>query len=326
MVHSKLFDVFNGDADGIIARHQYRLVHPAPTTQITGVKRDVSLLEQLAGNAAVSAGDQIFVFDISFDANHAAAANLLARGVFIHWFDHHRADHLAAHPNLVAHIDTSAGTCTSLIVDKLINGVYRQWAIAAAYGDNFLEQAGLLAMDEKLSADQSQALQQLGEVINYNAYGDSVEDLLVAPAALADYLRPYQSPFEFISQAPLFRTLADGFADDMAACVQIEAAYADETVAAYVLPAGARSSRISGTFANHCARDFPKRAHIVATANATGTYTVSLRAPGNQPVGADLIAAQFGGGGRKTAAGINVLPMAKLDELIAITRVTYARL
>lgn len=325
MAHPNIFDVFNGDADGIIARHQYRLVHPAQTTGITGVKRDVGLLDQLAGNASVIAGDQIYVFDISYDANHEAATKLLSRGVTIHWFDHHRADRLTPHPNLVAHIDTSADTCTSLIVDKLIDGAHRHWAIAAAYGDNMMEQAEILARNEKLSPDQNQALRQLGEVINYNAYGDTVEDLLVAPAGLADYLQSYESPFAFISQSTLFRTLADGFADDMAVCAQLEATFADETVAAYVLPEGARSRRISGTFANHCARTFPKRAHIIATPNTSGTYTVSLRSPLNQPVGADLIAARFGGGGRKIAAGINDLPIAVLDQLIVTTRATYAR-
>ncbi len=325
MAHSSRFDVFNGDADGIIARHQYRLVHPAQTTAITGVKRDVALLDQLAGNASVTAGDQIFVFDISYDANYAAATKLLERGVMIHWFDHHRADHLTPHTNLVAHIDTSADTCTSLIVDKLINGGHRHWAIAAAFGDNLIEQAEMLANLQKLSPDQNRALRQLGEVINYNAYGDTVEDLLVAPAALADYLQSYANPFDFINQSPLFRTLADGFADDMAVCATLEASVADDTIAAYVLPDSARSRRVSGTFANHCARIFPKRAHIIATTNTSGIYTVSLRAPLNQPVGADLIAARFGGGGRKIAAGINALPIARLDELIAITRATYAR-
>ncbi|HZV66950.1 MAG TPA: hypothetical protein VFG03_18780, partial [Telluria sp.] len=42
-----LYDVFNGDADGICALHQLRLAQPAETRLITGVKRDIALLDRL---------------------------------------------------------------------------------------------------------------------------------------------------------------------------------------------------------------------------------------------------------------------------------------
>ena len=38
-----LFDVFNGDADGICALLQLRLERPLATQLITGVKRDIQL-------------------------------------------------------------------------------------------------------------------------------------------------------------------------------------------------------------------------------------------------------------------------------------------
>lgn len=34
-------DVFNGDADGLCALHQWRLAHPATNALVTGVKRDI---------------------------------------------------------------------------------------------------------------------------------------------------------------------------------------------------------------------------------------------------------------------------------------------
>jgi len=40
-------DIFNGDADGICALIQYRLANPAESTLVTGVKRDISLLERV---------------------------------------------------------------------------------------------------------------------------------------------------------------------------------------------------------------------------------------------------------------------------------------
>ena len=41
------FMVFNGDADGICAAHQLRLAGFAPDTVVTGVKRDIALLERV---------------------------------------------------------------------------------------------------------------------------------------------------------------------------------------------------------------------------------------------------------------------------------------
>ena len=41
------FDVFNGDADGLCALHQLRLEAPLDSVLITGVKRDIALLQRV---------------------------------------------------------------------------------------------------------------------------------------------------------------------------------------------------------------------------------------------------------------------------------------
>ena len=41
------YDVFNGDADGICALLQLRLEEPLVSTRITGIKRDIALLERV---------------------------------------------------------------------------------------------------------------------------------------------------------------------------------------------------------------------------------------------------------------------------------------
>ena len=41
------YDVFNGDADGICALLQLRLEEPLVSTRITGIKRDIALLESV---------------------------------------------------------------------------------------------------------------------------------------------------------------------------------------------------------------------------------------------------------------------------------------
>ena len=54
-------DVFNGDADGICALVQLRLAKPAQAKLVTGVKRDIHLLEHLQ----VQKHDIVTVLDIS---------------------------------------------------------------------------------------------------------------------------------------------------------------------------------------------------------------------------------------------------------------------
>ncbi len=55
------YDIFNGDADGIIALLQLRLADPIDSQLITGVKRDIKLVEKVD----VQAGDELTVLDIS---------------------------------------------------------------------------------------------------------------------------------------------------------------------------------------------------------------------------------------------------------------------
>lgn len=110
----KYFDIFNGDADGICALHQLRLANPVESDLLTGLKRDVSLL---AGVEA-GKGDCLTVLDISLDKNRVDVVRLLEQGCSIEYFDHHFAGDIPQHPNLKATIDTSAGVCTSLLVNQ----------------------------------------------------------------------------------------------------------------------------------------------------------------------------------------------------------------
>ena len=41
------YDIFNGDADGICALHQLRLVTPREAHLVTGPKREIRLLERV---------------------------------------------------------------------------------------------------------------------------------------------------------------------------------------------------------------------------------------------------------------------------------------
>ena len=162
------YDVFNGDADGICALHQLRLSDPRDTEQITGVKRDIRLLDRL-DVASVTRGSVVTVLDISMKSNAVALQRLLAVGAKVRYFDHHQAGAIPKHKALTAHIDTAADVCTSLIVDRHLQGRWRLWAVVAAFGDNLIASAIQAVQDWDLDHTELARLHELGDCINYNA-------------------------------------------------------------------------------------------------------------------------------------------------------------
>ena len=126
------YDIFNGDADGLCALHQLRLSEPRDAVLVTGVKRDVRLVEKVDAQH----GDELLVLDVSMHENAVALTRLLARGVRCRYFDHHFPGAIPAHEKLETYIETSADLCTSLIVDRYLDGRWRAWAVVAAFGDN----------------------------------------------------------------------------------------------------------------------------------------------------------------------------------------------
>ena len=315
-----IYDAFNGDADGLCALHQLRLAEPAETTLVTGVKRDIGLLKKIQARA----GDQIVALDIAVEKNAAALAAALEAGARVRWFDHHNPGELPVHPNFHATIDTAADVCTSLLVDRHIGGRHRPWAVAAAFGDNLHDAARRAAEPLNLSVIQLDALRELGECLNYNGYGDSLDDLHFHPADLYRALQPYADPFAFLAESARFQTLKAGYAEDMARARDVAATEVRPSGAVYVLPDGAWARRVSGVYANDLATAHPDRAHALLTRSPKGHYVVSVRAPLARRTGADSLCQQFEtGGGRKAAAGINVLPEARIPDFVAAFFQTY---
>ncbi len=191
------FDVFNGDADGLCALQQLRLATPMDTVLVSGVKRDVALLQRVQ---RARAGDSVTVLDLSLAVNRPALLSLLEGGVRVEYFDHHFAGDLPDHPNLTALIDPSPDACTGILVDRHLGGRYRIWAVVAAYGDNLTRVADELAKPLGLTAPQREALRELGGALAYNAYADVEADLMVHPTALYRTLARHADPFEFIAR------------------------------------------------------------------------------------------------------------------------------
>ena len=308
-------DVFNGDADGLFAAHQLRLAEPgsdpAAVQVVTGLKREIALLERI--DVADAARLQLRVFDISLARNRAALDRLLAAGARVRWFDHHHAGAPLAHPRLSLHVDTAPEICTSVLVDRELQGRYRRWAVAAAFGDNLAATATRLAEASALSAGEVAVLRELGEAVNYNGYGETIDDVLIAPATLYARLRGYDDPLAFVRDDPIVTELAARRRSDLVTAMQCAPWREDARGAVFVLPDAAWSRRVLGAFANLLAERSSQSAFAVLKERAGG-FSASLRAPLDSPRGADALCRRFGGDGRAAAAGIDSLPAARLDE------------
>ncbi len=309
------FDVFNGDADGICALHQLRLNEPVDSTLVTGVKRDIKLLDGVEAGQ----GDIVTVLDISLDKNRDGLLGLLDKGARVTYFDHHFAGEIPEHDMLDAHIDTAANVCSSLLVNDYLQGKYLSWAVTAAFGDNLFDSAINAAKPLNLTDAQLDLLKGLGTYINYNGYGATIEDLHFAPAEMYRLISPYADPFGFIEEAPQYTVLKDGYQQDIQSAADIKPELEKQAFAVYILPDASWARRVSGVFANQLAHDFPDRAHAILSQKHDGAFLVSIRAPLSSREGADDVCRQFpSGGGRKAAAGINNLPQQDFDRLITV--------
>jgi len=320
------FDVFNGDADGIIALLQLRLskhaVQPTATTLVTGVKRDISLLKQVDANVATSAT----VLDISLEKNVEALERLLTNNVEVFYVDHHRTGDIPQSDKLTTLLDTDANTCTSLLVNEHLNGEFSLWAIAAAFGDNMKKSATTLANQLGLSTEQQSLLAELGIYINYNGYGATVDDLHFHPAELYQLLLQYPDPFALINQPDsVFSQLKAAYLSDMDNAQSAAVLHDEVSLKAVQLADEPWARRVSGVFGNDLANSAPDKAHVVLTLNIDKSYTISLRAPLNNKQGAGELCAQFPtGGGRAAAAGINALPAEMLGDFLSCVAEYYA--
>lgn len=307
-------DVFNGDADGICALHQLRLNTPRPEgLLITGVKRDIGLLARLQDVKDC----EITVLDISLDRNRTALIELLARNNRVLYIDHHFCGELPAAANLETHIDPRPQTCTSIIVDSLLQGSHRPWAIAGAFGDNLDESAHRLADTLSLESAAVDALKETGILLNYNGYGARLDDLFYPPDELYRQVSEYRDPLVFHAESPALKALRLGYEDDMFLAQGFQPVQESDHGRIFLLPDAPWARRVAGVFSNTLARQAPGKAHGLLMPNSDGTLRISVRAPLDNPTCADQLCRRFPtGGGRAAAAGINNLPREQAAEFM----------
>lgn len=313
------YDVFNGDADGLCAIRQLRLARPLTAIPITGLKRDNQLLQHIQPNS----GDEITVADISIDTNRQYLEAILNVGAYVKWFDHHYQGDPIFHVNLDTYIEYVANTCSSLIVYDYLSRKGHQvepgWALAGAFGDG-MEQTALrfarkLPIDKRYSERKLDSLKELGVLLNYNSYGESVEDIHIHPRRLYGVMLSYTDPFDFIDSEPCIAAIRDTYQDDFGRAQTLKEKCTSSMGAIYELPDAAWARRISGTLGNYLFNKYPNRAHAVLVPLRNTTWRVSVRAPKVSIGYADELCRLFsGGGGRKSAGGIDALPDVMLDE------------
>ena len=307
------FDVCNGDADGLCAVLQWRLHDAASATLITGLKREIDLLQRVPCGHA----DEVLVCDLSITRNREPLRRLLEAGARVRYFDHHFAGEVPMHDKLEAHLDADPEICTSLLMDNWLGGRFHAWALVGAYGDALTavahRRAAAAGFDDKGRA----ALRRLGEAINYNAYGDDEHDVHIAPAALYRIMARHAEPFEMIADEPVVDELDALRGDDLRRAMAVAPTLRSERACLVVLPDAPWSRRVLGCLANELAAAAPRQAQAVLKHRPAGGYLVSVRAPRAAPHGADRLCAIFGGGGRSAAAGIDTLAADQLERFVA---------
>ena len=268
------FDVFNGDADGICALVQLRLAAPIDAVLVTGTKRNIALLDRVAGDA----GDTATVLDISLAANRAALLRLLDRGVAVQYS--------TTTTRASSRCTRTTRTSTPIVGLHRHPGRPPSLRPASRLGDRgrlrgqpSTRPAETLASSLGLPAREVAALRDLGDCLTYNAYGVGIEDAIVHPGELFRTLLRHADPFRYMSTDGVFAAIDEARRRDLALAWQIRPAHALPRARVYVLPDAAWSHRVRGLFSNELANAEPGLAHAVLTANADGGFAVSVRAP-----------------------------------------------
>jgi hypothetical protein len=302
--------VFNGDADGLCAQHILFLELGAPSLRVTGLKREIELLARLPSGT----GGDVHAMDISLRRNLAALAPLLAlSNVKVTWYDHHEPGEPPAHPSLELHVNQAPETCTSAIVNAVYGHRHPLWAAMAAFGDNLPDTAVALATAGGASSHEAQALRRAGTLLNYNAYGELPGDQLFPAADLAQRMEAFPSALDFCWEAAVFGPLSAQFEADLEGFRSLAPLVDRPGAKAYALPDAPFARRYAATWANELALERPDEALAVLHGLSGGGYRVSLRSPRNGGPPASDLAREFGGGGRKLAAGIDALPQGDLE-------------
>lgn len=320
------YDLFNGDGDGIFSLLQLRQTDPRPDAElVTGVKRDIKLFSRIKDRA--QAGDRVTALDISMKKNTEGLQAVLDAGASVFYCDHHQTGAIPMSDALTVITSDAKVTCTAHLINRHLGGAKAAWAVCGAFGDNFRDLAKSIAEEFEVKTSLNR-LRELGELVNYNAYGLTLDDLHFDPAELYNVLLAYPDPAAFLDdEHPAFKTLKDGYEADWEIAQSAREIDVSDTGQILALPGTPASNRIGGLFGNALVDEDPELAFAILTElnEDEPAYRVSIRAPRTRGSGSAVdLASKYGGGGRAAAAGIDDLPEAELPSFIDAFRKAFA--
>jgi len=301
------FIAFNGDADGICAAHQLQMAHNI-ATPVTGVKRDISLLNKIDSEQ----GKSIFVCDVAIEKNLDSIQKLLKQDCKITWFDHHRSGPIPNHPHFQSFLNLGKAVNTSWIVNQELKNRFPEWAIVGLFGDNMAESALQIAADQGLSDRETNSLKELGELFNYNAYGEDLSDLWFDPGNLLEQVTPFSSPIEFLNNSDILGELRQGYQDDMIEAIKIK----EEASGVRIFPNRNWARRVIGVYANELIQKSDQAGIAIIQRKKGLGYIVSVRSKDNDFNAGEFCATFATGGGRIGAGGINHLEEQDIPKFI----------
>jgi hypothetical protein len=278
---TKSVDICIGDANGLCSLLQWRLHQPKQSSTLALLGRE----SRLDGLIQASPGDDVLLCDIPMQANRSTLMQLLDSGAQIQYLSHQIGEESLWHPQLQYIEDAPQDSCTSLMVDRILDGKYRQWALVGAYGKRCNASADKLASSVGLPAHERARLRELGELINYNACSVDGQNACIPPVDLYSLMSGYQQAMDFLQSESVASELESVRREDLERAEQIAPYWQDAHASVYVLPDTPWAHRVAGGLGTHLSANEPTRAHAFLRPAANGCFMTRVHAARNNPNG-----------------------------------------
>lgn len=267
-------DVCTGDADGLCTTLQWRLHQPASSQLMAGVQGDRDLLDRVQ----VGARDHLLICNLPFDAHRDTLRQLLRQGATVRYLDGHPTEARPVHPRLQATLGSTPHSCSSLLVNDLLDGAHLHWALVGAYGSGCQDAAQRLGQTAGLATAASAHLKTLGELISYNARATHPQDAYVEPAALYALMARYADPLDLLQHETLVPELEALRRADLQQALALPPYWQDAKASVYVLPDAPWGHRACAYLNGQYAHREPQRANAVLRPNGAGYFQAKVQA------------------------------------------------
>ncbi len=270
---ARAFDICAGDADALCAVLQWRLHEPKVAQMVSG---PLCVTDSL-GNFPVFPGDELLVCNVPIQVSRTPVTQTPARHATVQYLDCRGPASLLWHLQAKGTIPTSAKVCSSLLVNHLLQGKFRGWALVGAYGSAVQFDSEAQALAPGCSAGERKRLQQLGEAISYNAGVLHPRYVYMEPAHLYAQLARYDDPLDFLQAEPVAAELDGVFQSDLQKALAWKPYWKDAHATVYVLPDEGWAYRVARQLKSRLAVLNPGRAIAVLSPAGSGSVRVAVQ-------------------------------------------------